>query len=307
MWSASSSRTSPAVLRRRHGILRSLRGWLDAAGFVEVEVPVLWHEVLPEEHIEPPRCDRGWLLPSPEIHMKRLLAEGHERIYALGPCFRSGERGRRHHPEFRMLEWYRAGADLDALARDVCGLVAAAAAAAGVERACWGGREAALTAGWDRRGVAEMFRRHANWDPVAAWDAERFTEDMATRVEPALGWPRPLLLDAWPAAEASLARLDPGDPRVARRLEAYVCGLELCNGFEELADAQLQRRRFEEVLERRRARGAPAADLPRGFLAALAHMPPAAGMALGVDRLVMLLLGEEHLDRVVAIPPDGGP
>ncbi|MFH1529249.1 MAG: amino acid--tRNA ligase-related protein [Pseudomonadota bacterium] len=300
----SKPRTRPELLRIRHRILRAVRAWFDERGFVEVEVPTLWHEVIPEDHIEPEPCGDRWLLTSPEVHMKRLLAEGHERIYAVGPNFRAGERGPLHHPEFRMLEWYRAGGDLDALAADVEGLFSAVATALEVDRITWRGRTADLRGGWDRRGVAEVFREHARWDPVVAWDPDRFDLDTEALVGPRLGWPRPLLLEAWPAAQAALARLDPQDLRVARRVEAWVCGLELSNGFEELTDPVEQRTRFDAVDAARAARGAPRLGQPEGFLDALAEMPEAAGMALGLDRLVMLFTGAETIDEVVAIPPD---
>jgi lysyl-tRNA synthetase class 2 len=290
-------------LKTRHRILRAVRAFFDDRGFLEVEVPTLWSEVIPEDHIEPVRCGHQWLLTSPEIHMKRLLAEGHERIYAVGPNFRAGERGAHHHPEFRMLEWYRAGGDLDALAADLEGLFAAVADGLDVDGLSWRGRTAGLRGGWDRRGVAEVFTEHAGWDPVAAWDPDRFDLDTDARVGPQLGWPRPLLLEAWPAAQAALARLDPADPRVARRMEAWICGLELSNGFEELTDPGEQRARFEAVNAARAARGAAPLGLPARFLDALARMPAAAGMALGLDRMVMLFTGAETIDEVVAIPP----
>ena len=291
-------------LQTRHRILRAVRAFFDERGFLEVEVPTLWGEVIPEDHIEPVRCGDRWLLTSPEIHMKRLLAEGHERIYAIGPNFRAGERGALHHPEFRMLEWYRAGGDLDALALDVEGLFGAVADALGVDELSWRGRAAALRGGWDRRDIADVFTEHAGWDPVAAWDGDRFDLDTDARVGPRLGWPRPLLLEAWPAAQAALARLDPADPRVARRMEAWVCGLELSNGFEELTDPTEQRARFDAVDAARAARGLEPLGQPEAFLETVAHMPPSAGMALGLDRMVMLFTGAETIDEVVAIPPE---
>ena len=294
---------TPEQLRIRHRILRAVRDFFDRQGFVEVEVPTLWTEVIPEDHIEPVRCGSRWLLTSPEIHMKRLLGDGHERIYAIGPNFRAGERGPLHHPEFRMLEWYRTGGDLDQLASDVEGLLSTVADVLGLDRISWRGRGADLRGGWDRRGVSEIFTELAGWDPVEAWDPDRFDLDTDALVGPRLGWPCPLLLEAWPAAQAALARLDPSDPRTARRMEAWVCGLELSNGFEELTDPTEQRARFDSVDAVRAARGAQRLGPPERFLDALSRMPPAAGMALGLDRLVMLFTGAEAIDDVVAIAP----
>ncbi len=304
MWSVSKVSARPELLCIRHRILRTIRTFFDERGFLEVEVPILWREVIPEDHIEPMRSGDRWLLTSPEIHMKRLLAEGHERIYAIGPTFRAGERGPLHHPEFRMLEWYRAGGDLDALAADIEDLFSKLADALEVDRITWRSRTSDLRGGWSRRGVAEVFQEHAGWDPVAAWDPDRFDLDTDARVGPRLGWPRPLLLEAWPAVQAALARLDPVEPGVARRMEAWVCGLELSNGFEELTDPTEQRARFDAVDAGRAARGEARLGQPEGFLDALANMPPSAGMALGLDRLVMLFTGAETIDEVVAIPPD---
>ena len=299
----SASKVNPAQLRIRHRILRAIRSFFDEQDFLEVEVPTLGPEVIPEDHIEPLRCGDGWLLTSPEIHMKRLLAEGLDRIYAIGPNFRAGERGPLHHPEFRMLEWYRAGGALDELAHDVEELFSKVADSLSADEIAWQDRTADLRGGWDRSTVSAVFKEHAGWDPVAAWDPDRFDLDMDSLVGPRLGHPRPLLLEAWPAEQAALARLDPADPRTARRVEAWVCGLELANGFEELTDPLEQRARFAAVNAARAARGATNLGQPEAFLDALSRMPPAAGMALGLDRLVMLFTGAATIDEVVAIPP----
>ncbi len=301
----------PAALRenlpRRAALLRSLRGTLDAAGFVEVETPVRIPAPANEPHILPPPSGRAFLRASPELQMKRLLAEGFGRIYQIGPCFRQGERGDRHAPEFTMLEWYRGGGTYLEILDDLRRLVADAATALhGEPRARFRGATLDFAAPWEQIPVREAYRRFAGWDPVARWDAERFDLDMALRVEPALPKDRPCVLLDYPAPAASLARLSPADPRVAERWEAYAGGIELCNAFGELVDAAEQRRRFEAARAEKAALGETPMPLDEDFLASLPAMPPSGGAALGVDRLAMVLLDAPDIDAVRAfLPPVG--
>jgi len=196
-----------------------------------------------------------------------------------------------------MLEWYRAGADYGIILADARALVDAAAAALPAPPP---DRAFRADAPWLELTVAEAFRRHAGWDPVAAWDADRFDLDLVERVEPALPRDRGVVLRDYPAPAAALARLKPDDPRVAERWELYLGGVEIANAYSELADAAEQRARFEESARARAARGKPAYPLDEDFLAALAAgMPPAGGVALGMDRLVMVLTGARTLDEVI--------
>ena len=260
------------ALTRRARILRTLRNTLDALGFVEVETPVRIPAPANEAFLEPPPSGDRWLRTSPELHMKRLLAHGAGKIYQIGPCFRAGEIGRRHNPEFTLLEWYRPHEPLSTLYADVAALVSAALGHP-IEP-CY-------------IPVAEIYRQVAGWDPLEAWDEDRFDEDMALKIEPALPQDRLVYLTDYPAPAAALARLNPADPRVAERFEAYLYGMEIANGYGELVDAVEQRRRFEATIAMRSARGLPTYPLDEPFLAALPAMPPTAGIALGVDRLVM--------------------
>jgi len=289
---------SPEALAFRAAVLRGVRAFFDGQGFVEVETPVRIAAPAPEEHIDCPEVlgadgSRTYLRASPELQMKRLLALGMERIYQIGPCFREGERGSRHNPEFTMIEWYRLGADYMAIADDMERLVRHAAGAVGAgER---------FAAGFRRLTVREAYMRHAGWDPWAGFDQDRFDFDMATKIEPNLP-KEPLFLTDYPAPAASLARLKADDPRVAERWELYVGGMELANAFTELTDAAEQRRRFEAARAERRALGEADYPLDEEFLSALAHMPPAGGVALGVDRLVMLACCASSIDDVL-LPP----
>lgn len=272
-----------ACLSARARVLREIRAFFDARGFTEVETPVRIPAPAPEPHIDCPPSGDWFLRASPELQMKKLLAAGMERIYQIGPCFRAGEKGRRHSPEFTMLEWYRANEDYSDIARDAEELLAEVLKRdhADVQR---------IT-------VREAYLRWAGWDPVETWDQDRFDFDMATKIEPNLP-KEPLFLTDYPAPAASLARLKSDDPRVAERWELYVDGIELANAFTELVDPVEQRRRFELAREERRALGETDYPLDEEFLDALARMPPSGGVALGVDRLVMLACGASSIADV---------
>lgn len=290
-------------LALRSRLLRALREFFHARGYVETETPARVRAPALEAHIHAEPAGDVWLRTSPELHMKRLLAAGADRLFQLGPCFRRGERGARHHPEFTMLEWYRAGADY----RDLLGetrelLTAAAAAVLGATRVPRpGGRALELAAPWRELAVSDAFARWAGWDPAAEWDADRFDRDLVERVEPALPREVPVALLDYPAPAAALARLKPGDPRRAERWELYLDGVEIANAYSELTDAAAQRARFEQCARERAARGAEVYPLDEDFLAALdSGLPPCAGIALGVDRLAMILAGADTLDPVLA-------
>jgi lysyl-tRNA synthetase class 2 len=294
------------VLELRRRVIGALRHFLDRQGFLEVQTPVLTSAPAPELHIDAvPAGGGGFLITSPELYMKRLLAAGYERIYQFTPVFRAGERGRRHHPEFTLLEWYRLGSDYRALQEDCRGLLRAACEAAG-RRQGWscGGRFLNVGADWQHLTVREAFSSFAGWEPRDPLDQNRFDLDLVEKVEPRLGFPAPCILSDYPASQAALARLSPRDPTIAERFELYWAGVELANGFSELTNLREQRERFDAVLRDRSQRGRPVTPLPSEFLQSLSHLAPCAGIALGVDRLVMLLASADHIDQVVAFPPD---
>ena len=294
------------ALKIRAELLRKLRAFFDARGFVEVETPVRLAAPAPEPHIDCPaaiaRPDAAalarptFLRASPELQMKKLLAAGLTRIYQIGPCFREGERGRRHSPEFTMLEWYRASADyLDILA-DMEALFAEILDLKGFNGFKGLNGLKGSNGGFERITVREAYLRWAGWDPFAAWDADRFDFDMATKIEPNLP-DGPLFLMDYPPQAASLAKLR---GNVAERWELYVNGLELANAFTELTDPAEHRRRFEESRAERRRLGEADYPLDEDFLVALARMPPAGGVALGVDRLAMLVCGVDDIATIRA-------
>lgn len=275
----------PERLKRRAAVLRTIRAFFDRRGFTEVETPVRIPAPANEAFLEPPPSGDAWLRTSPELHMKRLLAHGSGPIYQIGPCFRAGERGRRHNPEFTLLEWYRPNETIDALYADVADLVSEVL-----------GRPLVPCV----FPVAETYRRVAGWDPLEAWDEDRFDLDMALKIEPALPQKGLVYLTDYPAPAAALARLSPADPRVAERFEAYLDGMEIANGYGELVDAAEQRARFEATRAMREARGLPVYPLDEPFLRDLPAMPPTAGIALGIDRLVMAACGTREIADVRA-------
>ncbi len=288
-------------LAGRAQVFSLTRRFFRARGFLEVETPVRVPAVAPEANIAPVASEGWYLITSPELHMKRLLAAGYPRLFQLARCFRRGERGRLHNPEFTLLEWYEAGSDYLGVVGDTEQLVAFLAQEMGLGTAItYQGQAIDLTPPWPRLTVREAYLKCAGWDPVARYDAPRFDEDAALKVLPALPRARPLVLLDYPREAASLARLKPDDPLVAERAEVFIGGLELTNGYSELNDAQEQRERFRaEAAQIARATGRQVPQ-PESFLEVVGQMPPAGGIALGMDRLVMLLLDAASIDEVLA-------
>lgn len=293
-------------LEMRSRIVRLIREFFDKEGFLEVDTPVLTSAPAPEPHIEPVSAGSGkFLVTSPELYMKRLLAAGFEKIYQITPAFRSGERGRLHHPEFSILEWYRSGADYKYLQEDCQRLVSAVCSAPGLVSGLHrGGDRLDFEGEWMRHTVRSAFATFAGWEPGPDPDQDRFDLDMVEKVEPNLGFPRPCFLEDYPVSQAALARVKPDDPEVAERFELYWAGVELANGFSELTDPAEQRARFEVSLAHKQQITGVHYPLPEAFLQSLHTLGPCAGIAFGVDRFVMLVAGADDLDSVVAFPPE---
>ena len=295
---------SRPYLERRALVVQLIRSFFAGQGFLEVDTPVRVAEVAPEEYITPFRSDGWFLSTSPELHMKRLLAAGYERLFQVARCFRKGEAGRHHNPEFTMLEWYRAGGDYQQMVWDTEALTLSVAQRLGLGAEIeFKGLRIDLRAPWRRVTVRDAFRQAAGWDPIATSDPLRFDVDLATRVIPSLETGRPVVLEGYPAAMASLARLRADDPSVAERAEVFIGGLEIANAYSELNDPREQRARFEAEVKRIQEQGREA-SLPRRFLEAIETLPPCGGIALGVDRLVMLMCGTDAIQDVIAFPVD---
>jgi lysyl-tRNA synthetase class 2 len=338
-WRPDRLATRRANLAARGRILAAIRRFFAERGFVEVETPALQVSPGLEPHLQAMAVtvrdpaggrQQRFLHTSPEFAMKKLLTAGEPRIFQLARVFRDAERSATHHPEFTMLEWYRAGADYRALMDDCRDLLIACADAAGCAALRWQGRDSEPRLPWQVLTVAEAFARHAGIDLLASapdpaapsfellaaaatragiaphagddWES-LFFRIFLERIEPQLGVPAPTLLTDYPISMAALARPSPTDPRVAERFELYVAGLELANAFSELTDAVTQRQRFEADLARKQALYGERYPIDEDFLAALgAGFPESAGIALGIDRLVMLACGAAHIEDVLWAP-----
>jgi len=322
-------------MERRSEIVFGIRRFFREIGFLEVETPTLVASPGMEPELDPfvteviaqdgTRNGVG-LITSPEYSLKKLLAAGYERIFEITRGYRNREPwGGLHNPEFTMIEWYRIGADYRAIMEDLEQLVESLVKSLyGRTTVGYQGREIDLSAPWMRLSVDEAFRKYADLDLGEMLDdVERFTQAVRDRgcetgegdtfddlffrlflrdIEPKLGWDRPVILYDYPHQMASLSRLKPSEPRYAERFEAYVCGLELCNAFSELNDPVEQRRRLEHERQERISQGKNAFPIDEDFIEAVGRMPDAAGIALGVDRLVMLLTDAKSIEDVFFFP-----
>jgi lysyl-tRNA synthetase class 2 len=328
VWHPESLAARLPFLARRVALTRAVRGFFEARGYTEVETPYAVPAPGEEVHLrafatmrEHPDGSREplWLNTSPEFAMKRLLVAGAGPIFQFARVWRNGEAGVLHAPEFTMLEWYRPGADMDALIAETSALLREVLPP--VVR-CRG--IATDLSRIERLTVAEAFARHAGvprfleiGEDAAAlaaaagvrlrdgedWE-DLFFRLLLERVEPHLGRRYPTFLTHWPAAQAALARRDPVDPRVAERFELFICGIELANAFVELTDPAEQRLRFQADRRRREGISGPDWPLDEDFLAAMKHgMPQAAGIAAGFDRLAMLASGADRIGQVLWLPP----
>jgi elongation factor P--(R)-beta-lysine ligase len=275
-------------------------------GFTEVEPAALAASPGAEVHVEAFESagENGqvrYLHTSPEFAMKKLLAAGEQRIFYFGKCWRRGETGPLHAEEFTMLEWYRAGVTYQHVMDDCVALARVAVKAAGLGPLQWREKlsDPALLA--ERTTVDEAFARYLPSVAPRELSHDAFSTNLV-QIEPKLGSPALTLLHEYPISEAALARPCPHDPSVAERFELYACGVELANGFGELTDAVEQRRRLTEAMGEKERRYGKRWPLDEDFLAALAHMPPASGVALGFDRLVMLATGARHINDVLWTP-----
>jgi lysyl-tRNA synthetase class 2 len=237
--------------------------------------------------------------------MKRLLAAGYPKIFQICKCFRQGERGGRHLPEFTLLEWYRTETDYLGLMDECEEMVAFVLEELGLPHALeFQGRMLDLQRPWHRLTLQEAFERYASTSLDQAMESGRFDEILAFEIEPSIGFPKPLFLYRYPSSLAALARLSEEAPGYAERFELYAAGLEMANAFSELTDPFEQRARFEKELAKRKEQGKTVYPMPEKFLRALPFMPESAGIALGVDRLVMLLSNQKDIGPVVSFTPE---
>jgi lysyl-tRNA synthetase class 2 len=292
-------------LERRASINHFTRAFFREQGFLEVETPIRVPGVAPELHITPFESEGWFLSTSPELYMKRLLAAGYDKLFQVSHCFRKGERGQQHNPEFTMLEWYRSGADYMQMVHDTERLVIALIDRLELAPVIqYRSQNIDLTLPWPRITVHDAFLHTAGWDPIAKPDPLRFDTDLVDKVIPSFTSTRPTVLLDYPSGLTSLARFKPGEPGVAERAEVFIGGLELANAYSELINAKELERRFQKEIEKiQRERGGVIA-MPQQFLEAAAHLPECGGIALGMDRLVMLLCDADSMEEVVTFTVD---
>jgi lysyl-tRNA synthetase class 2 len=336
-WSAGVHAARRPYLLARQQIAVALRGWFTAQGFIEVETAALQASPGNETHLHAFATEligtRGehrplYLRTSPEFACKKLLAAGETRIVDFAKAFRNRERGALHHPEFTMLEWYRANEPYDVLMDDCAALLTETARAAGAKEFRFRGKTIDPLVAPERLTVADAFARYAGIDLLAtirdgrgdskalaaqaakagvatatddSW-GDIFSRILAERVEAHLGVGRATILYEYPLLLAALARAKPGSNNVAERFELYVCGVELANAFGELTDVAEQRTRFEAAMNEKERIHGERYPIDENFLEALARMPPASGIALGFDRLVMVATGAQHIEQVIWTP-----
>jgi len=293
------------ALWQRAKILQQIRRFFIDRGYLEVETPHRIPAPAPESYIDAIASGTWFLHTSPELCMKRMLAAGYEKIFQLCRCWREGERGSQHMPEFTLLEWYRAGCDYLGLMEECEDLILAVASGIGLgQKIIYRDQEIDLTRPWERISVKEAFRAYSQFFMAEALERSLFDEIMIQDIEPRLGIGKPTLIYDYPAQRRAMARLKKGDQTIAERFELYIGGLELANAFSELIDAEEQRKHFLQENINRHALGKPSYPMPERFLEGLVSIPPSAGIALGVDRLVMVFLDAENIDEVVAFTPE---
>jgi elongation factor P--(R)-beta-lysine ligase len=286
-------------------MIQAIRLYFVGRDYLEVETPNRIPAPTPECHIDAIPSESWFLHTSPELCMKRLLATGYPCIFQICKCYRHGERGNLHLPEFTLLEWYRAGIDYLQLMDECEDMIRQVSSYLGFGSVIpYGDDEIHLTHPWERISVKTAFERYAPCSLDESMARDCFEQTLVDHVEPHLGRTQPTFLYDYPLSMGALAREKPGNPAVVERFELYMAGVELANAFSELTDEQEQRRRFQTDEDLRRRAGKFPYPSPEPFLQALASMPPAAGIALGLDRLAMILTGAVIIDDVVAFPPE---
>ena len=279
-----------ARIRKRAGLISAIRTYFDGNGFIEVETPVVIKAPAPEEYIEGISVENAFLRTSPELQMKEMLCAGYEKIYQIGSCFRKNEFGKRHRPEFTMLEWYETEIDYLQLLEFTADLLCSAAQKIiGSMRIEYQGQAIDLSLAPQIITVRDAYKKYAGVDVNEIATEEDFDEIMTRQIEPCLGAGQMTFLIDYPANRAALARLKPDKPEVAERWELYLAGMEIANAYGELTDPVEQRKRFEEAQEVRAKNAFISYPFPEDFFKALEHgMPECSGCALGVDRLAMI-------------------
>ncbi len=289
------------TIKKRARILQQIRAFFIEQGFIEVETPHRIPANAPELHIDAITSEGWYLQTSPELCMKRLLAAGYDNLFQICRCWRSGERSAQHLPEYTMIEWYRRDCDYHQLMADCEQLILSLTEN---NELTWQGKNLDLSVPWPRMTVADAFSQHGSTALHEVSDAIFFSELISNEIEPALPVNKPLFLVDYPVLQGSLARRKLHYPNQVERFELYLAGFELANGFSELTDPTEQRRRFEEEEKQRRALGKQPCPVPDKYITELETLTNAAGIALGIDRLIMLLCNQPTIDEVVCFTPE---
>jgi elongation factor P--(R)-beta-lysine ligase len=289
-----------ARLRKRSGLVSAIRAYFDERDFIEIETPIVIKAPAPEEYIEGIPVENGFLRTSPELQMKKMLCAGYEKIYQIGACFRKNEFGKRHRPEYTMLEWYETKIDYLQLLEFTADLLRfGAQKTIGSLQIEYQGQAIDLSLAPQIITVRDAYKKYANIDVDEISTEEEFDEIMTSQVEPCLGKGKMTFLIDYPANRAALARLKPGSPELAERWELYLAGMEIANAYGELTDSVEQRKRFEKAQVQRAKNNFVPYPFPDDFFKALeSGMPECSGCALGVDRLVMIFTDAADIAEV---------
>lgn len=282
------------VLEQRAELLHSTRSFFRSRGFLEIETPLRIPAPCMECHIDAEPAGNHYLRTSPELQMKELLAAGYKKIFQIGPCFRKGEYGKLHNPEYTMLEWYRTHADYKDVLRDTKNLLTT------LVEELYPQQKQPLEE-WHEFTVRDVFRKHAGWDPLENFDSDRFDIDMLEKIQPVLKQIKgPVVLRDYPAPTAALARLKSANRQVAERWELFLNGIEIANAYSELTDPREQEKRFAEWALKREKAGRDIYPIDEAFINALKNgLPPAGGIALGIDRLLLVLSRKNSFDEIL--------
>ena len=290
------------IIAKRAKIIKKIREFFEKRGFLEVETPFLLPYIIPEAHIDAIRTEYGYLHTSPEFCMKFLLARGYGNIFQICKCFRKGEKGRIHLPEFTMLEWYHIGIDYNGLMKECEALIFfLCEELLRKTEIDYKRNKVDLTPPWERISLEEAFKRYAGISLKDAIDKGRFEEIMVNEIEPHLGIEKPTFIKDYPASMCALSKIK-GD--LSERFELYIAGLELANGYTELTDLNEMKERLKEENEKRKKIGKEVYPIPEEFFFKVERIPECAGIALGLDRLVMFLLNEDDIRNVVSLTWD---
>jgi elongation factor P--(R)-beta-lysine ligase len=293
------------ALKKRALIINAVRRFFSDNNFLEVETPLRIPAIIPEAHIDSINSDEWFLQASPELCMKRLISKGYDKIFQICKCFRKNERGEKHLPELTMLEWYAMNETYIDLMRTCQNLTRYIAEQTGQNKNIqYQGNSVNLTKKFTRLSVKDSFLQFSDTTMEKACKKGNFDEVMSFEIEPNLGTDQPVFLYDYPASLSSLAKLKKNNPNLAERFEFYIAGIELANGFSELIDAKEQRKRFEKELLLRKSMGKKDLPMPEKFLNDLSNMPETAGIALGIDRLVMLFCDLPSIDQAVSFTPE---